>query len=291
MNRNRRVAALGLTAVLTVSGTQLPSAVVKAADETGAAPTAPIVITEVVPNTDNLPNKDDFVLKNIRMVMPDGETLFPVSYQAKMGLGEVEHSSLDDQEAVDVTSKINSQEKQISMGDGTSKYEIFYATFEIPESEFSSVRYLWNTKETTDGSHEISNGTDTIQVNVDNTAPEISTSIEDGKEYHGGTITVDTQDASGDARVTALLDGKAITLPYEFRALTMTPGEHKLNITASDVLGNTASKEVTFTTPKESAEIDENVKPENGAQIDGYPTLSVTPTDVAGDRRALCSCR
>ena len=122
---------------------------------------------------------------------------------------------------------------------------------------------------------------------VDNTAPEISTSIEDGKEYHGGTITVETQDASGDARVTALLDGKAISLPYEFRALTMTPGEHKLNITASDVLGNTASKEVTFTTPKESAEIDENVKPENGAQIDGYPILSVTPTDEAGDNMTV----
>ena len=235
----------------------------------------------------NIENNDDFVLKNIRMVMPDGETLYPASYQAKMGLGEVEHSSLDDQKVVDVTSKINSQEKEIQLGDGTSKYEIFYATFDIPESEFGAVRYLWNTKDTTDGSHEISNGTDTIQVKVDNTAPEISTSIEDGKEYHGGTITVETQDASGDARVTALLDGKAISLPYEFRALTMTPGEHKLNITASDVLGNTASKEVTFTTPKESAEIDENVKPENGAQIDGYPILSVTPTDEAGDNMTV----
>lgn len=59
MNRNRRAAALGLAAVLTVSGTQLPSTTVRAEGEPGAVPTAPIVITEVVPNTDNLTDKEN----------------------------------------------------------------------------------------------------------------------------------------------------------------------------------------------------------------------------------------
>lgn len=31
----------------------------------------------------DIENNDDFILKNIRMVMPDGETLYPVSYGAK----------------------------------------------------------------------------------------------------------------------------------------------------------------------------------------------------------------
>lgn len=229
----------------------------------------------------NIENNDDFVLKNVRMIMPDGETLYPSSYEAKKGLGVVEHDNLDQVQKQNVP--VESQEKEIQMGDGTSKYEILYATFEVPEKEFNAVRYLWDTKKTGDGMHQISNGTDSVNVNVDNTAPEIRTNIEEGKEYHGGTITADTVDAGGEVRTSVLLDGKLITLPYDFRALEMTPGEHRLSITASDRMGNTATKEVTFTTPRESADIDENVQPENGAVTDGSPTLSVKPTDPTDD--------
>lgn len=51
-----------------------------------------------------------------------------------------EHDGLDNQPAIDVTSAITSQEKEIQMGDGTSKYEILYVTFNVPESEFNAVQ-------------------------------------------------------------------------------------------------------------------------------------------------------
>ena len=35
--------------------------------------------------------------------------------------------------------------QQFKMGDGTSKYEIVYATFTLTEEDFSAVRYLWDT--------------------------------------------------------------------------------------------------------------------------------------------------
>lgn len=151
------------------------------------------------------------------MVLPSGKTLYPSNYQAKYGLGVVEHDNMDDVEAKDVT--IASQEKEIQMGDGTSKYEILYATFSLSEEDFSAVRYLWDTTTTEDGAHRVSNGTDEITVNVDNTAPEITTNIEDGQEYHSGTIEVNAADAfSQEVRTIVLLDGKNITVPYDFRS-------------------------------------------------------------------------
>lgn len=232
----------------------------------------------------NIENNDDFLLKNVRMIMPDGETLYPVSYGAKIGLGSVEHDNLDNEPTKDVTSEVTSQDKQLKMGDSTGKYEILYVTFQVPQKEFSAIRYLWNTKDATDGTHTISNGSKEISVQVDNTAPEISTNIEDGKLYHKETITADAKDTgSGNVKLSATLDGKNITLPYEFRALTMTPGDHTLELTASDSMGNTSRKIVTFKTPKESADLDENVTPANGSTTDANPVLGVTPTDEAGD--------
>ena len=225
-------------------------------------------------------------MKNIRMVLPSGKTLYPSNYQAKYGLGVVEHDNMDDVEAKDVT--IASQEKEIQMGDGTSKYEILYATFSLSEEDFSAVRYLWDTTTTEDGAHRVSNGTDEITVNVDNTAPEITTNIEDGQEYHSGTIEVNAADAfSQEVRTTVLLDGKNITVPYDFRSLEMRAGEHTLYISASDQMGNTSAKEVKFTTPKESADIDTNILPENGTVVNGDPTLSIKATDPSGDTMSV----
>ena len=82
----------------------------------------------------NIENNDDFTLRNIRMILPNGKTLTPVSYEAKKGLGEVEHDNLDQVPKVNVN--IPSQESNISMGDGASKYEILYANFQLEDSDF-----------------------------------------------------------------------------------------------------------------------------------------------------------
>lgn len=237
----------------------------------------------------NIENNDDFVLKNIRMVLPGGETLYPASYQAKKGLGAVEHDGLDDQSMQDVT--ITSQEKEIQIGDGTSKYEILYVTFDVPQKEFCAVRYLWETaasadsiSQTADGMHTISNGSNTINVTVDNTAPVITANVEEGREYHSGSIEVNVADAgSGVDRTDIWLDGEKIETPYSFRAIDMEAGQHILSITASDVLGNTAERIITFSTPEESAEIGSEIKPADGAVVDGTPTFSVKVTDSTND--------
>ena len=39
------------------------------------------------------------------------------------------------------------------------------------------------------------------------------------------------------------LDGKTISVPYDFRALEMVAGEHTIQITARDQVGNSAQKE------------------------------------------------
>ena len=72
---------------------------------------------------------------------------------------------------------------------------------------------------------------------------------------------------SGNTLVKAKLDGSEIELPYEYSALTMIPGEHTLEITATDEMGNTATKEITFKTPKESADIETDVYPANGSEV------------------------
>ncbi|MFR2836370.1 MAG: hypothetical protein ACLTCI_06770 [[Clostridium] nexile] len=94
-----------------------------------------------------------------------------------------------------VNVNIPSQESNISMGDGASKYEILYANFQLEDSDFEAMRYLWDTTETTDGEHTVSNGDEQVSVTVDNTAPEITSNIEEGKQYHNGAIEVTSKDA------------------------------------------------------------------------------------------------
>mgnify|MGYP006996844514 FL=1 len=51
----------------------------------------------------------------------------------------MEHPNLDGVEKEPMT--VADQETNIKMGDGTSKYEIVYATFTLTEEDFSAVRY------------------------------------------------------------------------------------------------------------------------------------------------------
>lgn len=234
----------------------------------------------------NIENNDDFVIRNVRMVLPNGKTLTPVSYQAKKGLGAVEHTNMDEVEKIDVS--VASQESNISMGDGTSKYEIVYVTFQLEDSDFESIRYTWDTTQVEDGKYTISNGQKQVTVNIDNTAPEITTNMEDGKLYHNGTIEVEAKDnQSEDVTTVMLLDGKNIEVPYDFRCLEMQAGEHTLSITSRDEVGNVAEKVITFSTPNESAEIDGTVLPENGGTVTTDPTLSVKAFDESNDEMTV----
>ena len=232
----------------------------------------------------DIENNDDFVLKNIRLILPDGVSLRPESYGAVNGIGAVEHTedNWHPDEPYDMGAV--SPEEEISMGDGTSKVEILYVTFQLEESSFNALRYDLDTTSLEDGTHTITSGECAADVIVDNTAPVITASLEDGKTYRNAEITAEATDAlSSEVELTVLLDGEAIELPYTLNHLEMEPGEHTLNLTAVDQAGNTAEETIVFYTPEENAAVEGELSPADGTTVNGDPTFAVTATDPTGD--------
>ena len=191
----------------------------------------------------NIENNDDFVLKNIRLLLPDGVSLRPVSYEAVNGIGAVEHTEENWHPDAPYDMGAVSSEEEISMGDGTSKAEILYVTFRLDGANFNALRHDLDTTQLEDGKHTVSSGECTVNVIVDNTAPEITVSLEDGKTYRDAVITAEAADAlSEEVELTVLLDGEAVEVPCTLNYQEMEPGEHVLNLTAVDQAGNTAEK-------------------------------------------------
>lgn len=236
----------------------------------------------------NSENNDDFILKGIHLQLPNGKTLYPTKYQAKIAT-----AGKDDLTGVSTTDyTLVSQTTEILMGDKTgdsSKYcEILYVTFTLADSDFDALRYDWDTTTVADGTHIVSNRMSKIWVTVDNTAPTITTNLVEGETYRNGTIEVTAIDARSEIVTTEItLDGIEIDVPYEFRALEMLSGEHVLKITSSDDMGNETEKTVTFKTSKESADIGEEIFPENGSVVTESPTLSVNVTDESNDEMTV----
>ena len=122
----------------------------------------------------NVENNDDFTIKNIRLTLPDGTTLRAGQYSAVYGLGAVEHT--EDNWKPDSPVEVNdiTPEKEISMGDGTSKVEILYATFTLDDQNFNALRYDLDTTALEDGTHSVTSGSKTVSFVSDNTAPTAS---------------------------------------------------------------------------------------------------------------------
>ncbi|WP_216554826.1 immunoglobulin-like domain-containing protein [Roseburia sp. MSJ-14] len=158
----------------------------------------------------NEENNDDFVVKNIRLVLPDGRTLRAKGYE--------------------------NPETIINMGDSAGKIEILHAKFTAPDAAYQAIRYDVDTNTLADGEHVFTakdGGEERrLTVHVDNTPAEIISNITDG-EVCKGTYTIEpsfVEEGSGVSSVTAKLDGKKIELPYEFRSLEMTAGEQQEKI-------------------------------------------------------------
>ncbi|MUK90344.1 metallophosphoesterase [Ornithinibacillus sp. L9] len=204
-------------------------------------------------------NRDDYNLRNVRLVLADGTILTDPNHPDPNNV--------------------------LDMGDdGTYRvYEDF--TFTITEEHANSLAYSWDTTEVSDGTHEIelSGGEETIQTNVlvDNTAPTIDASIIDGNVYKG-SFTIDakiTDDIAGIDSYLAELDGEKIELPYETSSGALDAGEHNLVLTAVDQVGNEAVKEIIFETVEEHPQVLEN----DSMVETGDPTLKVRVSDPMGD--------
>ncbi len=96
-------------------------------------------------------------MRNLRVILPTGHTLRATGYED--------------------ASKI------ILMGDSAGKTRILNAEFTAPDEAYNAVRYSWDTVTSPDGSYEIkaTKGADaeSITVRTDNTAPVITTNLQE----------------------------------------------------------------------------------------------------------------
>ncbi|MCR6688366.1 lamin tail domain-containing protein [Cellulomonas sp.] len=237
--------------------------------------------TKAWPQPDVNENNDDFSGKNMRLALPDGRVLRPTSCAVA---GEAAGAELATVPCPDPT-------EAIGFKDATLVYIL--ATFTLPDDAFTSLAHTWDTTATTDGAHTLTatagTGSDATRVTrtvvVDNTAPQITTPLVDGRLYRGAfTIDASATDAgSGVAALDATLDGEPVTLPHATSSLALETGDHVVVLTARDALGNRASRTVTFRTPDEQPAA-EQLTPAPGAQVrPGGVVLQATPTSPEDD--------
>ena len=226
-------------------------------------------------------NNDDFVVRNIRLILPDGTTLRAESYVAELGKDVAEKNGKTYQKNYGVA-------ENIKMGDSKNTVEILHVNFKPEDAAYNGIAYNLDTTKLPDGEVTISGSmgdkSQTVTVRVDNTAPAVQSNIENGQQYKGSNeIRVDVTDSgSGVASQTVKLDGKKIALPYAFASADMTPGSHTLTVTAEDTCGNKTNENITFTTPEEDPMISQ-VSPADGLTQSTKPTFSAVATDPTGD--------
>lgn len=209
-------------------------------------------------------NRDDFYVKNVRLVLEDGTTLYDPAYA--------------------------NAEKELLVGDGSGAKEAFEFAFTIPAEKYTAKAYRWDTTAVQDGAHVIeAKGSIPAMANiiVDNVAPTITPSIEEGKTYKGEfTIHAEvTDEHSGVSSLTAILDEQEITLPYETSSAKLAAGAHSVTYKAVDTAGNEAEKTIHFTVVEEKPYVPEPIAPKDGAievNPDGV-TLKVQVADPTED--------
>ncbi|RIX49243.1 metallophosphoesterase [Paenibacillus nanensis] len=210
-------------------------------------------------------NKDDFEIRNVRLVLADGTELYDPKYASPL--------------------------TSLKMGDSAGRNEFIDFTFTLTPAMLASKAYAWDTRNAEDGQHEISvthdtYGTLTRNVKVDNTAPVIAPAVEEGETYRGPfTIDAAVSDAvAGIGTVEATLDGEAIALPLETSSAKLSAGSHTLVVKATDKVGNAATSTVTFQVPDENPAKPELVSPADGAsRIGDSATLKVKAQDPLND--------
>ncbi|WP_051816582.1 metallophosphoesterase [Kitasatospora sp. NRRL B-11411] len=204
--------------------------------------------TKGYPELSTADDNDDFSVRNLRLALPDGRVLRPVV----VGVNATNGATAYDPPVRTVLSA--GEDTLIAMGDGAADYDYLEATFTLPDDAFTSLAHVWDTTAVPDGPHTVSATADgrtvTRTVQVDNTRPQLTPTVEPGRRYRGGfTVDATAGDAgSGVKAVSATLDGKPVALPYAASSLTLAPGAHTAVFTAVDAIGNTATSRVDFST-------------------------------------------
>lgn len=208
-------------------------------------------------------NLNDILVRNMRLVLHDGTTLYPTNY--------------------------TDPQKPIDVGDASGSPRYIEPSFDIPEQAFSAKSYTLDTSKLSDGEHTIvvKNGKTkkTVKVIVDNSAPEINSSIINNQTYKGNfTIDAEVIDANAGDAPSATLDGEPIELPYDTSSAQLSAGTHTIVYQVADRLGNTTTKTVKFKTNEEMPYDPELVAPtKNGVTDTTAPLLKVKVSDPTHD--------
>ncbi|MBR2565462.1 MAG: S-layer homology domain-containing protein, partial [Paenibacillus sp.] len=209
-------------------------------------------------------NKDDFEVKNVRLLLADGTEIWDPAYAEK--------------------------EKQIKMGDSVGKNESIGFHFDLKADQMKATAYAWDTTSVPDGTHQVtvSDGGEevTAEVLVDNTAPVIKPTLEENKTYRGQFV-IDARiedEIAGVDQVTVKLDGKTIDLPLHTSSGKMSAGKHSLQIQATDRAQNTSEKTVQFNVPDENPLKPELISPnQNQTNVGTNANLTVRVQDPEAD--------
>ena len=234
-------------------------------------------------------DRDNFTIKNIKMVLSNGNEYLPTL------IGP------DDESSNDQTNLSTDAGASHNIGPADDRSLYMDVSFEIPASEVDAVGYQMDTTTMTEGTHtlKVTDGTNEKEIEfvVDNTAPTVDVGVDENEQL-SGQITIDPQiqDENEVETIVCLLDGEAVTLPYETTAAVIGAGEHKLEIIAIDAAGNEAQKLVHFSVEDVSMSVEsagtESVSESSasltvslggqaaGAQVDFYQAQMLETTDV-----------
>jgi hypothetical protein len=220
--------------------------------------------TKAGPWIDEAENNDDFVMSGMRLVLPDGRTLRPAGYDDPTRL--------------------------IQMGDSAGKNDYYASVFDLGDDAFVAAAHDWDTTTVADGPHQVlaTEGDEQVsaQVLVDNTAPVVTPSVEDGRVYQGEIVLdalIDDGAGSGVVDVATTLDGAPVVLPLTTSSVVLPAGEHELRVIATDAVGNETDSVTTFTVPEEQPGAD-GVAPLDGAEVEaGDVVLQALVSDPTDD--------
>ncbi len=220
--------------------------------------------TKAGPWIDEAENNDDFVISGMRLVLPDGRTLRPAAYDDPSQL--------------------------IQMGDSAGKNDFYASVFELGDDAFTAAAHDWDTTTVADGPHQVlateGDNSAAAVVLVDNTAPVVTPSIEDGRVYQGEIVldaVIDDGAGSGVVDTVTLLDGEPVVLPYATSSVLLPAGDHVFSVTAIDAVGNTTERAVTFTVPDEQPGAD-GIAPADGSEVEaGDVVLQARVSDPTND--------
>ncbi|MGC9670745.1 carbohydrate-binding protein [Planosporangium sp. 12N6] len=196
-------------------------------------------------------NYDDYTLRDFQLV--------PVGAKAKQLTKEIAGTTV----TIGSASYPVGQQVTVYIGDGTcgSSYNATLnktILFDVAGDDGAALPALGrradvDTTHLSDGAHRIAavvaGLTSTRQFTIDNTAPEIESSVpaEGQKLTSTVALVVKVKDASGVVgKPTITLDGKAVAQGDQL-GHGLPAGAHTIAVTATDTLGNTATREIHFT--------------------------------------------